>query len=286
MKKIILVLLLVVPLLILGGFWFAASSLIAPVNQTVIDCPTELKCENTEFASESGANIKGWLVRGEPGKGAVILMHGVRGNRAAMLERMQFLNKSGYGVLAFDFQASGESIGKQVTFGYLESRDAEASIKYLHEKMPDEKIGVIGISMGGAAFLLQPNPQKVDALVLEMVYPSMRTAIDNRLNMWLFSGADNFSPLLTAQFPLRLGISADEMRPLTKISEFEIPLLEIAAENDRHTTLAESRQLFEAANEPKQLWIVPNAEHQDLYKLTPESYQEKITNFFEKTLRQ
>ncbi len=258
----------------------------ASVNQPVGSCPTDLNCENVEFASDSGTIVKGWFVSGAIGNGAIILMHGVGGNRTTTTSRIEFLHAAGYSVLAFDFQASGETQGKQITFGYLESLDAEASIKFLREKMPGEKIGVIGISMGGAAFLLQKNPQKVDAVILEMVYPEMRKAIDNRLNMWLFRGADNFTPLLLWQFPLRLGVSADEMRPITKIADIKVPKLLIVGEKDKHTTLEESRQLFAAATETKELWIVPNAEHGDLHKFAPQDYENKVLNFFEKTLRQ
>lgn len=258
----------------------------ASVNQPVGNCPVELICENVEFPSDSGTTVKGWFVSGKKGKGTIILMHGVRANRTAMLDRMRFLNADGYSVLAFDFQASGESQGKQITFGYLESRDAEASIIYLREKNPDEKIGVVGISMGGAAFLLQKNPQKVDALILEMVYPEMRKAVDNRLNMWLFQGADVLTPLLLWQFPLRLGISSDEMRPITKIAEIKTPKLFIVAEKDKHTTLDESRQLFAAAIDTKELWIVPNAEHGDLHKFAPQDYENRVLSFFKQTLRQ
>ena len=44
--------------------------------------------------------------------GAVVLMHGVKGNRLAMLRRARLLHAEGFGVLLFDFQAHGESAGK------------------------------------------------------------------------------------------------------------------------------------------------------------------------------
>jgi hypothetical protein len=42
------------------------------------------------------------------------------------------------------------------------------------------------------------------------------------------------------------------------------------------STLAESRQLFESANQPKDLWIVPQAEHGDFLKNAPQDYEEKV----------
>lgn len=261
------------------------SSLTAPSPASVGNCPNDLACENVEFKSESGAIIKGWFVKGEEGRGAIVIMHGLRSNRLQLVERIRFLRKAGFSILAFDFQGSGESVSEKLTFGYLESHDATAALLLIKQKLPNEKIGVMGISMGGAAFLLQKEPQKADALILEMVYPTIQKAVENRLNLWLFSGADNFSFLLTKQLPIRLGVSVDELRPLDKIQQFNFPIFVIAGENDRHTTLAESRQLFDTANQPKEIWIVPQAEHVDLHKTAPKEYEQKVLQFFEKTLR-
>ncbi len=285
MKKVILGIFILVPLIVVGAFWFAGSSLTAAVNKEIGDCPSDLLCENVEFQSDSGSLIKGWVAKGEQGKGSIVLMHGLRGNRLGLVDRIRFLNKHGYTVLAFDFQASGESIGKQITLGYLESRDSTAAIKFIEQKLPNEKIGVIGISMGGAAFLLQKEPPKIDALILEMVYPTMQRAIENRLNLWLFNGADSLAPLMTWQLKPRLGFSIDELRPLDNIHNVKVPVEFIVGENDHHTTLEESRQLFDAANEPKEIWVVTSAEHGDLEKFAPQDYEEKVLSFFDKTLR-
>lgn len=271
--------------MLIGAIWLTGNSLTAPANHTVGNCPEDLHCENVEFVSESGAIIKGWFLPGEKGKGAVVLMHGVRANRLELIERIRFLHKAGFSVLAFDFQASGESIGTQITFGFLESLDGEASIRFIKEKLPEEKIGVLGVSMGGAAFLLAKNMPETDTLILEMVYPTMQKAVENRLNLWFFRGAENLSPLLTWQFPLRLGVSVDELRPIDKISNLKIPVLVIAGENDEHTTLEESKQLFRAANEPKELWIVPRAAPEDLLKIAPAEDEKRVSRFFQNTLR-
>ncbi len=285
MKKFIIAIIILIPLLIIGGSWYLGTTLTSPVPVRVGNCPDALACENVEFPSESGTNIKGWLITGQAGKGAIVIMHGLRGNRLQLVDRIKFLRNAGYSVLAFDFQGSGESIGQSLTFGYLESRDAAAAVKFIRQKLPDEKVGVLGISMGGAAFLLQKEPGPVDALILEMVYPTIQKAVENRLNLWLFKGADNLSPLLTAQFPVRLGVAVKELRPLDKMNRVSCPTFFIVGEHDQHTTLAESRQLFDAANQPKDLWIVPRAEHGDLLKNAPKEYEQKVLEFFQKTFR-
>jgi fermentation-respiration switch protein FrsA (DUF1100 family) len=271
-------------LLIPVGAWVLAGRLSAPAPAGVGNCPIDLACENVEFQSASGSTIKGWYVRGESGVGSVVLMHGLRSNRKALIDRIRFLRKDGFTVLAFDFQGSGESRGDQLTFGFLERLDAEAAVRFAREGRPDAKVGVIGISMGGAAFLLSGEMAHVDGLVLEMVYPTIERAIRNRLDKWMFNGARHLSPILTVQLGPRIGASADDLRPLDRISSFRSPVLLIAGESDPFTTLEESKQLFDAANEPKELWIVEGAGHEDLWKLRTVEYQKRVLEFLRRNI--
>lgn len=284
MKKIILSFLIVL-VITFGVLWLVGWNLSKPVNLSVGNCPNDLSCENVELKSKSNSLIKGWLVKGESGKGIVVLMHGVRGNRSDMVGRIKFLNEKGFSVLAFDFQSHGESIGNQITFGFQERLDSDAALEFAKNKFPNEKIGVVGISMGGAAFLLSDKKDLANAVVLEMVYPTMEKAVENRLNLWLFEGADFIEPILTWQFKPRLGVSIDSLRPIDEIEKVKIPKFFVVGEKDVHTTMEESEEFFKKANEPKEMWIVPKAEHTDLLKIEPIKYKEKVIDFFEKNLQ-
>jgi uncharacterized protein len=55
---------------------------------------------------------------------------------------------------------------------------------------------------------------------------------------------------------------------------------------DQHTTLEESRQMFNAAAEPKELWIVERAAHVDLYAEKKEEYEQRVLSFFKMQLTQ
>jgi alpha-beta hydrolase superfamily lysophospholipase len=70
-------------------------------------------------------------VTGDAGRGAVLLLHGVRSYRRSMLSRAIFLHDIGYSVLLINLQAHGESAGKRITLGYLESRDVVAAREFL-----------------------------------------------------------------------------------------------------------------------------------------------------------
>jgi pimeloyl-ACP methyl ester carboxylesterase len=182
-KRAVLIAVLILALIALVSIWIAGGLLAAPVNQPIGSLPSDLPGEPVQFSSESGSQIHGWLIPGQKQHGSVMLMHGVRGNRTSMLDRARFLSRAGYTVLLFDFQAHGESPGQHITFGYLESRDARAAVSFLRSRAPGERIGVIGVSMGGAAALLATPPLAADALVLELVYPTIDQAIDDRLTV-------------------------------------------------------------------------------------------------------
>jgi fermentation-respiration switch protein FrsA (DUF1100 family) len=212
-------------------------------------------------------------------------MHGFRGDRRQMLGRASFLSKAGYSLLLFDFQAHGESPGKQITIGYLESRDAQAGVELMKKNCPGEKLGVIGLSMGGAAATLAWPELEVDAIALEAVYTDIDRATANRMEIYFGAWARGLARLLIIQLPMRAGIEKSALRPIDRIGAIKAPKLFIAGAKDRHTKLDESRELFAAASEPKELWVVEEAAHGDVHQMAKEEYERRILDFFEKRLR-
>jgi len=285
-RKRIILPILVLLLTLFAGVWIAGSVLTAPVPEPIGDPPADIPARMVQFPSQSGATIHGWFIPGTKNAGAIILMHGVRSNRLSMLDRARFLSHAGFTVLLFDFQAHGESPGEHITFGYLESRDAHAAVEFLNANAPGERVGVIGVSMGGAATLLASPALDVDAMVLEMVYPTINEAVSNRLSMRFGSWSGMLSPVLTLQLKPRLGITADVLSPIDKVGGITVPKLFIAGANDQHTTLEESKRMFAAAAEPKELWIVEDASHTDLHAKKREEYEQRTLKFFKKSLSQ
>jgi fermentation-respiration switch protein FrsA (DUF1100 family) len=198
-----------------------------------------------------------------------------------MIGRARFLAKAGYSVILVDLQAHGESDGDHITFGHLEARDVQASLEFLRETLPGVPLGVIGTSLGGAAALLAPQPLGVDALVLEAVYPDVRQAISNRLRLRLGPIGSLFTPLLAVQLKPRLGVGTNELRPIDRINLIDAPVLVIAGQNDRRTTIEESRALFEAAREPKEFWAVAGASHVDFHRFDREQYEDRVLRFLD-----
>lgn len=265
--------------------WVIGGSLAKPRHQIIGEIPTDLTGQGVQFKSQSGSTLHGWFIPGKHGIGAVILMHGVRANRLSMLNRARFLARAGYSVLLFDFQAHGESSGEYITFGYLESRDAQAAVGFLHQNNQRDKIGVIGVSMGGAASLLATPPLEVDALVLESVYPTIEEAISDRISMRLGKVGTIFTPLLTYQLKPRLGVGREDLRPIKKAAEVQLPKFFIFGTEDRHTRIDESRRLFAQAADPKEAWSVDGAGHVDLHEYSKHEYERRVLVFLERYLR-
>jgi len=274
-----------IPVFFCCAVWGAGSFLSRPANHSVGALPAHLQGRDVEFESGSGSKLRGWFIPGRSGAGAVVLTHGFRGDRRQMLGRASFLSKAGYSVLLFDFQAHGESPGKQITIGYLESRDAQAAVEFMKNNCPGEKLGVIGLSMGGAAVVLASPALEVDAMVLEAVYPDIERATADRMERYFGAWARGLGRLLIMQLPLRAGIEKGALRPIDRVGAIKAPKLIIVGAKDRHTKLDESRELFAAAAEPKEFWVVEEAAHVDVHQMVKEEYERRILDFFEKRLR-
>ena len=264
---------------------FVVGSILSAPNPIKIGvAPDNFPAKSVHFQSQNGNELSGWYLEGSAELGGVLLMHGVRSNRLQMLNRAKFLNKAGYSVLLFDFQAHGESPGKYITFGYLESGDATGAFNYLKNQLSNKSIGVIGVSLGGAAALLGEVSYKADALILESVYPTIEEAVSNRLAMRVGFFSKLLSPLLLWQMEPRLGFSAACLRPIDHIANTEGAIFIIAGEKDLHTTLSESQRLYKTANEPKEIWVIANAAHIDFCRFKPDLYRNRVLDFLGKHL--
>ena len=242
--------------------------------------PKDLNARPVTFQSESGNRISGWFIKGREDRGGILLMHALRSSRLQMVKRAGFLNRYGYSVLLFDFQSHGESQGDRITFGYLEALDAEAGFSFLEGQLADKRIGVIGVSLGGAAALLGKVAGKADALVLESVYPTFQEAVRNRLTMRLGRMGAYLEPLLTMQMAPVFGFGPDALRPIDRIADARGAVFVICGSLDRRTTPEESKRLYDRAPWPKRFWEIEGARHMDFSKFVPEAYEEQILAFF------
>ncbi|MEJ5029541.1 alpha/beta hydrolase [Comamonas sp. MYb69] len=272
-------------LAVLALAWCLAGWLSQPYRPEIGAAPQELGATAVEIATSQGM-VRGWYAAGTPGQGAVLLLHGVRADRRAMLPRALALHARGHGVLLIDLPAHGQSDGEMLSFGPREGLGIAAALAWLQAQQPAEKVAVIGASLGGAGLLMADLLQPPDAVVLEAVFPSMEAAVDNRVRAVLGPLAP-LAPIATSlllwQMPLRLGLDPYQLRPLDRLAAWTRPVMVLGGTEDRYTPPAETRQMAEAASQAQQsaqlLWLVPGAAHVDLHQFAPQAYAAQVFGF-------
>jgi len=263
--------------------WQLGSQLVRPVNRPV-PLPAGFPAQVVSLPGPGHA-IAGWWLNQGGDSPVVLLLHSIRADRSSMLSRAKLLLGHGFSVLLIDLQGHGETPGVAITMGSRESGDVRAALGWLKRTVPSRRIGVIGCSLGGAAVLLSPQPSGFDAVVLEAVYPRVARAIENRIRIRLGPLAPALTPLLLVQLQPRLHISPRDLEPIRSIDRLGSPVLVVAGSRDQHTTLAESEELFRAAVQPKRLWVVSGAHHQDFLSFDPAGYDSEVIGFLLEHLR-
>lgn len=212
---------------------------------------------------------------------AILLLHGNGASRAATAANAEWLAARGYAALTIDLRGHGESDSAPKSFGLAEFRDAEAGVAWLR-RQGHARVGVIGISLGGASALLgEQGPVSADALVLQAVYPDIRRGIRNRIGGVLGSWPAAFlEPLLSFQSRFRLGVWPPRLSPLRAVGGYRGDVLVIGGGADGHTPPDETRALYAAVPGRKALWIAPGLDHRQTCDMQSEEYRSRLLAFF------
>jgi pimeloyl-ACP methyl ester carboxylesterase len=193
---------------------------------------------------------------------------------AAMLAR------NGYGVLALDLRAHGESEGELFVFGWESDRDLMAAVDYLRNRpeVDPEKIGVLGLSTGAQIALhTAVSNDELRAVVADGAgAPTLTDAMAAREwflipGIWTFFRAGEWMAGVPSIPPLVDTLSAIAPRPLLLISSLRGPAGEMAA----------NRNYYAVAGEPKALWELSDAGHVGGLAVHPEAYEARVIRFFD-----
>ena len=63
------------------------------------------------------------------------------------------------------------------------------------------------------------------------------------------------------------------------MSGIDMPVLIFPGDNDQVINVSHGRRLYAAAGEPKRLWVVPGAGHNDLTEVAGERYWDVLSAF-------
>ena len=233
--------------------------------------------QSLDLITEDGIRLSAWYT--PPRNGAVILLaHGYGDNRPEWVHAL--LAKKGYGVLTWDARAHGESDGKISTIGYLEVLDVKSALDYVMAQPDIKHIGAWGGSMGAATLILATAqfPQ-IDALFVDSSFASL----DEEFNFLVPYPVIN--PLAKAIAQVETGIDLNEVNPLDVIGKISPrPVFIVQGGGDTVAPPVSGEKLFNAAHEPRFLWVDENALHLSIYLDNPRRYQRRLLDFFDEWL--
>jgi alpha-beta hydrolase superfamily lysophospholipase len=234
-----------------------------------------------EFRTADGDLCRGWYAPSRNGA-AIVLTHGSSGTRAGVVSPARILADAGFGVLLFDFPGHGESEGR-VTWAEPD-RAALATAVGFAAAQPDVhggRVGVYGFSMGSAIALSEAvDDRRVHALALAGPLTTLHDQLAYENRSW---GPITQLPAIWVQ--RSEGLPVDTMRPIDDARRLgPRPLLVIGGEKDRTCPPSMARELYAAAAEPKDLWIVPGADHGQYDVVAPDAWRRRVVGFFEGAL--
>ena len=243
--------------------------------------------QDITFPSRDGLTLCGWFIPAESPRGTVIFGHGHAGSMDPDLRYAPTFHDRGYNVLMFDFRAHGRSDGRLVSMGSLEQLDLLGAVDYLRGR-GIERLGVLGFSMGGrVAISTAPQTEAIAAVVSDGGPATILEAIAAGSRE---QGLPGFLALPVARLTLWLAgrwigcnlSDADAIYWASRLSPRALFLIHGGCDPYVSTVAVEA--LFDAAGEPKELWIAPKAGHREVDELHPDTYLERIIGFFDRYL--
>ena len=249
--------------------------------------PPDVSVEDVYFASGDGIRLHGLYMGGRSGFPALLVCHGYFKSVAEPFRMGCALNRLGYHILLIDFRACGLSEGRFTTLGYREVLDVVGAVDYLRARLPDRPIGVMGISMGAVtAILAAPQCPAIRAMVVDSAYADLESAIEGKMTDIL--RLPGLLPLGWVSIRLGEWLSGGcvaDVRAVDYVGRFAPrPLFLIYGERDDYLPSDHPQRLFEAAGEPKELWLAPGSGHAMARLDHPQEYVERAHAFFSRHL--
>jgi pimeloyl-ACP methyl ester carboxylesterase len=270
---------------------------IVPRGQPVLDA------EDVRFPTADGLTLCGCYLHTQAERRLGVILFGLEfgSNRWACVPYCQFLVENGFDVFAFESRSQGES---DALPGYEplqwvtdhEVRDAQAALAYLKARADADPqgVGFFGISKGGSAGLLAAaQDDYVRCFVTDGIFAT-RTTMIPFMRRWVMILSKRFwlQNILPSWY---YGVIADTaLRRIRKESGCAFPHLERALPRlaprpllmihggaDSYISPEMARKLFVLARDPKELWIVERAKHNQALQVAGDEYRQHVLTFFQ-----
>jgi pimeloyl-ACP methyl ester carboxylesterase len=238
------------------------------------------------FASiDNRTLVDGWWIPAIDSRQTIVLSHGYGANReeywVPMYDLADLLHSLNYNVLMFDYGFASAKHATPATGGRIESQQLLGAIQFARKQGSDEVV-VWGFSMGaGTALQAALQSESVDAMILDSTFlPDDDTLYHNLRNQIDIPKYPSVS-LIRWFFPLMSGTRLEQIpSSLIQHKNYDFPIFIIhgTADDKAPTYLAENIASAQT-NTLSQLWVVPDAIHEMIYRTHPEEYVQRTTDF-------
>jgi len=215
--------------------------------------------------------IHGWFLKApqQPPLATILHFHGNGGNITNAGWYGVKLTEDGFDVLLIDYRGYGRSDG-EVTDEWALNADGEAAYNYLLNErgVKPERLVFYGMSLGTTVAIDVASRKPVGALIIESGLSSAQE---------MGAHALPFVPGLIRK------LAKNRFESSRKIASVNCPVLVTHGTDDRTIPVAQGRNLFESAKEPKQLIIIEGGGH-NLAGEKGETYSNQVVEFIRKTI--
>jgi uncharacterized protein len=248
-----------------------------------------LTFEDVRIPLPDGIELSGWFVPGVGERDAdgatLIFLHGLGGNRVALLDQAVMAANRGYNALLIDLRAHGESGGTVSSIGYREGDDVRAVVDYLltRDDVNAERIGIVGFSLGAvSAVRAAASIPEIRAVVSQSGFASVEGSTSE-----IVTALSGRSPFPTTGIVLlfvdqEAGVPVSSVRAVDDIKRISPrPVLIMHGEQDGVINKRSAQLLYDAAGEPKELYLIPDAEHGGLAQSDPAEFERRFFTFLD-----
>ncbi len=256
----------------------------------------DLKYEDVTFRSTDGLILRGWFIHGEQVSGSeikrlptIIICHGLGANKSDFTDLANRLIEAHYNVLLFDFRRHGESDGKRTSIGYLEQKDLKGAIEYLKGRgdVDPDRLGAYGFSLGAAVIILTAVEQRdIKVIVADSPFTSLEEQAAIVIKSIYFLPTIPFLQISIWIYELYFWVDIGTISPIDVIHKLQpTPIMLIGGEEDEQMISSDIQRLFNAASEPKEIWIISGAIHGGTLIKAGDEYTTVVIGYFDRYLQ-
>lgn len=239
--------------------------------------------------SQDNLRLSGLYVKNHGGNNKVaILVHGYSASAKSMVLYAPTYYNMGFDVLAVDNRAHGESEGKYVGMGYLDSKDLLNWIdEVIKRKGDDCQIVLHGVSMGATTVdsMADKGLKNVKAIISDCAYDNAEAIYTHLMKVEYGLGKFPLVNALNVVCKIRAGYYLSDANIISNVANSQVPILYFHGNEDTFVPVSMSKKLYAAT--PKHLrdiCIVDKAGHGAAIIVENENYINRMKAFVEKLI--